>query len=229
MGELERKHVVVTGATGALGDAVVHVLLAQGAVCHLPMVEAEVPERATWGGHPAVRATGRISLDDESMVSDWYRSLPPLWASIHLAGGFAWGPIEDATLEDLRRMWSINVVTCWLCCREAIRAMPGPGRIVNVAARQVIQPQTHVGAYAATKGAVAALTTNLAVEVQARGILVNAVVPSILDTPANRASMPNADPDRWPKPAEVADTIAFLASPRNAVTSGALVPVFGRA
>src|ERR1041385_9255529 len=108
--------------------------------------------------------------------------------------------------------------------------MGGGGRIVNVAARPGLIPERGAGMvpYTASKAAVAAITQALAAEVAGRGILVNAVAPSIMDTPANRASMPQADHTKWPKVAEVASTIAFLASPENTVTRGGLVPVYGK-
>jgi NAD(P)-dependent dehydrogenase (short-subunit alcohol dehydrogenase family) len=105
----------------------------------------------------------------------------------------------------------------------------GGGRIVNVAARVVEVPVAGAVAYSVSKAGVAALTRSLAVEVRGDGILVNAILPSIIDTPANRAAMPNADTARWPKPDELAGTILWLASPENRLTSGALVPVYGRA
>jgi NAD(P)-dependent dehydrogenase (short-subunit alcohol dehydrogenase family) len=105
----------------------------------------------------------------------------------------------------------------------------GGGRIVNVAARPALEWRMGAGmaAYAASKAGVAALTAALAEEVARRGILVNAVAPSIMDTPANRAAMPKADFAAWPKVADVARTIVFLASPDNVVTRGAVVPVYG--
>jgi NAD(P)-dependent dehydrogenase (short-subunit alcohol dehydrogenase family) len=122
-------------------------------------------------------------------------------------------------------------VSCFLCCRAAVTAMAGAGgRIVNVAARPALEWRTGAGmvAYAASKAAVAAATVALAEEVAKHGILVNAVAPSIMDTPANRAAMPKADHAPWPKVAEVAATIVFLASPANKVTRGAVVPVYGK-
>ena len=126
-----------------------------------------------------------------------------------------------------------NAVTCFLCCREAIRRIRATGsadggRIVNVAARPALVPTGGLAAYAASKAAVAGLTLSLSEELAADRIWVNAVVPSTMDTPANRRAMPKADFDRWPRLPEVAATIAFLASPQTAVTRGALVPVYGR-
>ena len=127
-------------------------------------------------------------------------------------------------------MFRLNTVTAFLCCREAIARMrPSGGRIVNIAARPALEPTAGMTAYATSKAAVCALTTTLAREVTAEGILVNAVVPSTMDTPANRRAMPTADFERWPKVEQVADAIAFLAGSSNALTSGALVPVYGRA
>jgi NAD(P)-dependent dehydrogenase (short-subunit alcohol dehydrogenase family) len=131
----------------------------------------------------------------------------------------------------VRQQIDMNLMTCLLCCRAAIGAMTDRGgRIVNVAARPALEWRSGAGmvAYAASKAAVAALTAALAEEVAKDGILVNAVAPSIIDTPANRAAMPKAHYDLWPKVAEVAATITFLASPENRVTRGGIVPVYGR-
>jgi NAD(P)-dependent dehydrogenase (short-subunit alcohol dehydrogenase family) len=126
-----------------------------------------------------------------------------------------------------------NLIACFLCCRAAVRAMRinGIGRIVNVAARPALEPRSGAGmaAYTVAKAGVAALTVALAEEVAKGGILVNAVAPSIMDTPANRKAMPKADFAAWPKVDEVAATILFLASPENTVTRGAIVPVYGKA
>ncbi|MCX5745119.1 MAG: SDR family oxidoreductase [Proteobacteria bacterium] len=112
---------------------------------------------------------------------------------------------------------------------RAIRATGQGGRIVNVAARPVVQPTGGMIAYTTAKAGVASLTQCLAAELAGDRILVNAVLPSIIDTPGNRAAMPTADFATWPKPAELGEAIAYLASPTNTLTSGALVPVFGRA
>jgi NAD(P)-dependent dehydrogenase (short-subunit alcohol dehydrogenase family) len=125
----------------------------------------------------------------------------------------------------------MNLLSCLLCCRAAVNAMSGKGgRIVNVAARAGVEPRSGAGmvAYTASKAAVGALTEALAEEVVKDGILVNAVAPSIMDTPANRSAMPKADYSLWPKVEEVAATILFLASPENRVTRGAVVSVYGK-
>jgi NAD(P)-dependent dehydrogenase (short-subunit alcohol dehydrogenase family) len=159
--------------------------------------------------------------------------VPSLWASIHLAGGFAMSALAKTSKADLMMQIDLNLVTAFLSCRAAVNAIAqtgAGGRIVNVAARPALEWRTGAGmaAYAASKAAVAALTVALAEEVVRDGILVNAVAPSILDTPANRAAMPQADHAAWPKVEEVAATIVFLASPDNKVGRGGVVPVYGR-
>lgn len=214
MTSLAGRHVALTGGHGALGRGVCAVLEARGALVHVS------PDP------PALR------LDDEAQAEAFFAQLPPLWASIHLVGGFAMKPIAETALADLEAQWRVNTVTCFLSCREAVRAIRqagGGGRIVNVAARPVLAPAAQLTAYAAAKAGVAAITQTLAAELLREDILVNAVVPSLFDTPANRAAMPDADHGSWPKPAQIAEAIAYLASPDNALTSGALVPVYGRA
>lgn len=225
------RHVVVTGGTGALGSAVVSALLAQGATCHVPYIVAAEAEHFAQRGHERVRLLAVGNLADEAAVAALYGGAGPLWASIHLAGGFAMRALAETDKAALMGQLEMNLVSCFLCCRAAVRAMAGAGgRIVNVAARAALEPRLGAGmtAYTASKAAVAALTQALAQEVAADGILVNAVVPSIMDTPANRRDMPTSDHAAWPKVAEVAATILFLASPANTVTRGALVPVYGR-
>jgi NAD(P)-dependent dehydrogenase (short-subunit alcohol dehydrogenase family) len=214
MTSLAGRHVAITGGQGALGRGVVETLEARGAIVHVTP------------SPPGFR------LDDEAQATAWYAELPPLWASIHLVGGFAMAPLLEVTLADLDAQWRINAATCFLACREAVRSMRrtgGGGRIVNVTARPVLAPVGGMSAYVAAKAAVAALTQALAVELRPDGILVNAVVPSIIDSPANRAAMPDADHAAWPRPTELAQAIGFLISPENTLTSGALVPVYGRA
>jgi NAD(P)-dependent dehydrogenase (short-subunit alcohol dehydrogenase family) len=225
--------VVVTGGTGALGTAVVGALLAAGAACHVPYIAAREAERFPYRDHPKVRLAPDIDLTNEDLIARFYDSVPALWGSVHLAGGFTMSPLVDTKRADLMRQVELNLVTSFLCCRAAVRAMArggAGGRIVNVAARPALEWRTGAGmtAYTATKAAVAALTVALAQEVAKDGILVNAVAPSIIDTPANRSAQPDADHAAWPKPEQIAQTIVFLASPDNEVTRGAVVPVYGR-
>ena len=168
-------------------------------------------------------------------MNGFYRGLGGpcgLWASVHLAGGFNMATVENTTAADFLGMFATNTLSCFLCSREAVRAMraggKSGGRIVNVAARPALMPTGGMIAYSTSKAAVASLTQCLAEEVKGDGILVNAVAPSLMDTPANRASMPHADYSTWPKVEQVADAILFLASPANGLTSGTVMPVYGR-
>ncbi|TVQ65458.1 MAG: SDR family NAD(P)-dependent oxidoreductase [Phycisphaerales bacterium] len=233
MQEFEGRHVVITGGCGALGSAAVELLLGRGAVCHVPAFNEREAEAFDHRGHERIDLAVGLDLTDESAVQDYYADLPALYASLHIAGGFAMDPIAKTSLEDFRRMLDMNLTTCFLCCREAvkkIRAGGGKegGRIVNVSAKPALTPAGGMLAYTTSKAGVASLTQCLAEEVRDERIWVNAVVPSIMDTPANREAMPDADHAKWPGVDDVARTIVFLASPQNHATRGALVPVYGQ-
>jgi NAD(P)-dependent dehydrogenase (short-subunit alcohol dehydrogenase family) len=228
--ELANKRVVVTGGAGFLGQAVVRALLDAGA-----NVEA------TWHAESEQKhllaATDRLHLhrlevSDEAAVSAFFAGLPDLWGSVHTVGAFAMSPVAQTSVADVRKMFDTNAMTCFLCCREATKAIRrsgvAGGRIVNVAARPAVMPVGGMIAYSISKAAVASITQSLAEELKPEGIWVNAVAPSLMDTAANRKAMPDADYSQWPKVEEVAAAIAFLASPVNALTSGAIVPVYGR-
>jgi NAD(P)-dependent dehydrogenase (short-subunit alcohol dehydrogenase family) len=229
------RHIVVTGGAGALGTAVVAMLVEAGAICHVPCFDTAEAQRFSLREHKSVTVTVTGSLADEAAVASLYKGIAPLWASIHIAGGFAAAPLRDTSVATLRQQLDMNFVSCALCCRAAVTAMTATmagagGRIVNIAARPALEWRSGAGmvAYTASKAAVAALTVALAEEVAKDGILVNAVAPSIMDTPANRDAMPKADHALWPKVEEVAATIVFLASPDNRVTRGGIVPVYGK-
>ncbi len=231
MRDFEGRSVVVTGGAGALGTAVCALLLERGARVHVPV--RDEAERARVHLEPRLEARLAPDLADEEVVARFYADVPDLWASIHVAGGYAGGAIDETSADDARRMLSMNAMTAWLSSREAvrrIRARSGDrgGRIVNVSAKPALVPTAGLSAYAMSKAAVAALTVSLAEELRDEGIWVNAVVPSVMATAANRAAMPSADQARWPSVDEVASTVVFLASPENRVTRGALVPVYGR-
>jgi NAD(P)-dependent dehydrogenase (short-subunit alcohol dehydrogenase family) len=229
--DFRNRHVVITGGAGALGTAIVARLIEAGALCHVPCLDAAEAARFRLRDHKQVTVTVTGSLAEEAGIDELYRGIAPLWASIHTVGGVAAAPLRDTELKTIRQQLEMNLLSCILCCRAAVRAMTGAGgRIVNVAARPGLEWRSGAGmtAYAASKAGVAALTAALAEEVAKDGILVNAVAPSIMDTQANRQAMPKADYALWPKVDEVAATIAFLASPENLVTRGAIVPVYGK-
>src|SRR5215831_16625670 len=237
MADFAGSHVVVTGGTGALGRAVIGALRAAGAVCHVPNLVAAELDEFPYASDPGVHIARGVDLAEEAAVRGFYQALPPLWASIHLAGGFAMAPIGEISAADFMAQFRINTLSCFLCSAAAVAAFrartasrsgtPG-GRIVNVSARPAIEPRLGAGmtAYTASKSAVAALTQALAQELTEEQIWVNAVAPSILDTPANRAAMPEADHSHWVSPADLAEFITFLASPDNRATRGAVIPVY---
>lgn len=221
------KVALITGGTGALGSAVVAKLRADGFACHVTwLMERELQHFA----HKESVTLHQVDCSDEGQTTALFAGFERLDASIHVVGGFAMAPLLDTTLADFEKMFRLNAVTAFLCTREAVRTMrrSEAGRIVNVAARPALVPAGGSVAYSTSKAAVASLTQCVAEEVRGEGILVNAIVPSTMDTAANRASMPTADFSRWPKVEQVADTVAYLVSPSNALTTGTLVPVFGR-
>lgn len=234
-------HVVVTGGTGALGTAVVGALRAAGAVCHVTNMVAAELDKYPHRTDPDVHITTGVDLAAEAAVRKFYGALPPLWASVHLAGGFAMSPAAETSGAAFADQFQMNALSSFLCSAAAIRAIrarggAGPGgakggRIVNVAARPGLEPRLGSGmvAYATAKAAVAAMTEALAQETSGEEIWINAVAPSILDTPANRAAMPDANHASWVAPSAVAEVITFLASPDNRVTRGAVIPVYGGA
>jgi NAD(P)-dependent dehydrogenase (short-subunit alcohol dehydrogenase family) len=233
-GAFAGRAVVVTGGTGALGSAVLDRLLDEGAICHVPTGHASTPKGFAFARHGRVELATKVDLDDATSVEAFYATIPDLWASIHCAGAFAMSPVGEGTADAFAEMMDANARTAFLCCHAAARAMiasGAAGRIVNVAARPGLDPRKGAGmsAYAASKAAVAAITVALAEELKGDGILVNAVAPSTLDTPANRKVMPKADFSKWVSLQAAAEAIVHLASPNNVTVSGALLPIYGRA
>lgn len=233
--DLSERRVIVTGGTGALGSAVVQAALDAGARCVVPVYHASELERAAWRDSDRVRAIENIDLSKEDSVEGFYKEAcggEGLWASVHIVGGFAMGPLLETSAETFRQQMDLNATTAFLCTREAARRMAGAGggRIVNVAARPALFPELGKGMvpYATSKAAVAALTQASAAELAGTGVMVNAVIPDVMDTPANRKAMPDADFDGWAKVEQVASTVLFLIASENGATRGGLVPVYGR-
>ena len=197
-----------------------------GARCHVPVFdERELAEFAHVDDDDVLVSEG-VDLRNEASAHAFFESTGPLWASIHIAGGFSMQPIQDATLADFEHLMSLNAATCFLSCREAVTQMrrASGGRIVNVTAQPAVQPAPSMVAYAASKAAVASITQCLALEVASDEIFVNAIVPSIMDTPTNRLAMPDADRSQWSALSDVAETIAGLVAPEFK-ENGKLVPV----
>jgi len=225
---MDGKVVVVTGALGALGRVVADEALSLGAkvagVDHAPTQVPATPDRLELGGVDLTDpAAAKKAID--AAVSHFGRCD----VLINIAGGFTFETIADGDLKTWQRMYALNVMTALNASRAAIPHLTasGAGRIINVGAMGALQAGTGMGAYAASKAGVHRLTEALAAEHKGK-ITVNAVLPSIIDTPANRASMPKADFTKWVTPKELADVILFLASDAASAVTGALLPVSGR-
>jgi NAD(P)-dependent dehydrogenase (short-subunit alcohol dehydrogenase family) len=151
-------------------------------------------------------------------------------ALVNVAGGFRWELLRDGEVETWDELYAINLRTAVVACKAALPALleRGRGRIINVGAGAAARAAAGMGAYAASKSGVERLTESLAAELRDRGVTVNAVLPGIIDTPRNRADMPDADFARWVAPEAIADVIVFLASDAARAVTGAAVPVFGR-
>lgn len=215
---------IVTGSSGVLGRAVVSELARRDhRVCGIDLAPAP-PES------PAVTAIGDVDLADEGAVAAAFASaadrLGGLDGLVNIAGGFVWQTMADGDLDAWDRMYRINLRTAAVSCRAALPHLRAPGgAIVNVGAAGAVQPGTGMAPYAASKAGVRALTESLAEEVRGRGIRVNAVLPTIIDTPANRADMPDADRSEWVRPEAAARVIAFLLSDEAGAITGAGVPL----
>ena len=151
-------------------------------------------------------------------------------ALLNIAGGFQWETVEGGKDDAWERMYALNLMTALNACRAALPYLieSGAGRIVNVGAQSALHAASGMGPYAASKSAVHRLTESLANELKEKSVTVNAVLPSIIDTPGNRREMPKADFDRWVAPADLAAVMLFLASDEAKAITGALIPVTGR-
>lgn len=225
--------VLVTGACGNLGRAVAAAFAARGRTLALLDRDAAQLHDAFGADAPKQRSIACDLLDAvglEAAVRDCTAVLGPVTVLCNLAGGFRMGEAVHATSD---RTWDflmdLNVRSILHTARAVVPRMlaAGGGAIVNVGAGAAGRGAAHMGAYAASKSAVARLTESMAAELREQGINVNCVLPSILDTPENRKDMPKADPARWVAPADLAEVIAFLCSPAARAVHGASVPVAG--
>jgi NAD(P)-dependent dehydrogenase (short-subunit alcohol dehydrogenase family) len=226
--------VVVTGAAGNLGQAVARAFEALGD--DLVLVgrnDASLADAFGTGGRALRVAVDLSDADDTKRVARAaVERFGRIDALCNLAGGFAMGEDVHATADATwKRMWDLNVVTLLNASRAVVPVMleRGQGAIVNVGAYGAQKGGARMGAYAASKSAVMRLTESMSAELRDRGVNVNAVLPTTLDTPENRRAMPDADPSRWVALDDLASVIEFLASPRANAIHGTLVPVTGRA
>jgi NAD(P)-dependent dehydrogenase (short-subunit alcohol dehydrogenase family) len=222
------KVIVITGASGALGKVVVEEALARGArvagVDHAPSSLSATSIRIELGGIDLTDAAQAKKAIDAAAAH-----FGRLDALINIAGGFAFETVADGDPATWQRMYALNVTTALNVSRAAIPHLlaSSSARIVNIGALGALHAGAGMGAYAASKSGVHRLTEALAAEHKGK-ITVNAVLPSIIDTAANRASMPKADFSKWVAPKELADVILFLASDAASAVTGALLPVSGR-
>jgi NAD(P)-dependent dehydrogenase (short-subunit alcohol dehydrogenase family) len=224
---LSGKVIAVTGAFGALGGAVAKILSGCGAqVAYLDHAAAPA------GSGPL--AFGGLDLADDAAataaMAKIVQSAGRLDGLVNIAGGFNFEKLDGGTLETWDSMYRMNLRTAVSCCKAALPYLPkaGSARIVNVGALGAVKAGAGMGAYAASKAGVAKLTEALAEELKDRGITVNAVLPSTMDTARNRIDMPTADFSRWVAPSAMGEVIAFLLSDAAGVVTGALIPVSGR-
>lgn len=221
------KVVIVTGTSGALGRAVVATLAAAGWSIVGIDLAAEMPELGQ------VAFYGEVDLADAGAVERLFAEIGavhgPLGGLINIAGGFVWQTVADGDPSEWDRLYRLNLVTALTASRAALPQLrEHAGAIVNVGAAAAAKAAAGMGAYAASKAAVARLTESLAEEEKDRGVRVNAVLPSVLDTPANRSDMPDADFSRWVEPKALAEVIAFLLSDGARAITGACLPVTAR-
>ncbi|MGA9341766.1 MAG: SDR family NAD(P)-dependent oxidoreductase [Rhodanobacteraceae bacterium] len=227
--QLEGRRVAVTGAFGTLGAAVVRAALNAGARV-AAIDRAKAPAATTRLGDAAL--FGDVDIADASSAArtfgDVAKVLGGIDALVNVAGAFRWETLVDGSLDTWDLLYRINVRTAAAASRAALTHFGASGRIVNIGAGAADKASAGMGAYAASKSGVARLTEALAEELKDTQITVNAVLPSIIDTPPNRADMPNADFERWVKPEQLADVIVFLLSDSASAITGALIPVRGR-
>ena len=218
--------VAVTGAAGALGRKAVEILSAAG----WSVVGIDLGDVAPDG---VALALGGVDLTDEAAMTTAAAriegELGRLDGLVNIAGGFAWETVADGSVATWDRLYAMNVRTALIASRALLPLLrANQGAIVNIGAAASVKAGAGMGAYAASKSGVARLTEALAEELKDEGVRVNAILPSILDTPANRADMPDADYAKWVSPAQLAGVVAFLLSADATPITGALIQVTGR-
>jgi NAD(P)-dependent dehydrogenase (short-subunit alcohol dehydrogenase family) len=224
------RSVVVTGGTGALGSAVTRAFLDDGWRVVVPWIVERELERLD--EHERLELVRADLFDASEVAGVIERAGPALRAVVNLVGGIAMhGRMHETPIETFEEQLRLNLRPAYLACRAALPAMleAGSGSIVCVSSRAARRPFPGAAGYIVGKAAVLALVDALDAEYRKDGIRINAVLPSVIDTPANRASMPDADVDTWVRPDQIGRVIRFLCSEDASITSGAHVPVYGLA
>jgi NAD(P)-dependent dehydrogenase (short-subunit alcohol dehydrogenase family) len=228
------RHLLITGGTGGLGQGVTAVALSQGASVTITYIHEKEVERLKAKLSAAELERVRfisVDLADEASVISLIDRQERLDATIHLVGGFSMGPTPDYSYAEFRKQMDLNLHTTFLVCKHSLRKMLAQdyGRIVTVGSRGAEQPSGQLAAYCAAKAAVVALTKAIADETKGTGVTANVVLPQVIDTPANRAAMGEANAAKWVKPESLGGVICFLASEAAKDIRGAAVPVYGNA
>ncbi|MFT4584929.1 MAG: NAD(P)-dependent dehydrogenase (short-subunit alcohol dehydrogenase family) [Gammaproteobacteria bacterium] len=219
---LKNKTIIITGANGVLGRAVIDVAQAQGA-------ELIGFDRIFDGNRDDLRQVV-VDLADPKAVAEAIENIAQIDGLFNIAGGFAMGPaVHETKASEWDAMFAMNFLTARNMCEAVVPRMikAGGGKIVNVGALSAREGQGNMGAYCVAKSAVMRMTESMSKELRDQGINVNAVLPSILDTPTNRGDMPDADHTKWVHPKQLAEVISFLGSDAAAAVHGALLPVSG--
>ncbi|AGY56765.1 3-oxoacyl-ACP reductase FabG [Gloeobacter kilaueensis] len=229
---MQGKQVLLTGGTGGLGLGVALAVLERGGWLTIPYIEQREVERFKSHLSPAQWTRVRLveaNLTDEGSVENLVASMERVDVLIHLVGGFSMGPTAQYSYADWQHNFELNLSTTFLVSKHCLaRMLPqNYGRIVTVGSRGAVEPAAQLAAYSAAKAGVVAFTRAIAAETKGTGITANTVLPSIIDTPANRAAMGEQNASKWVTPASLAEVICFLASEAAADVSGAAVPVYG--
>ncbi len=230
---MKDKHVLITGGTGGLGLGVTPTVLAQGAaLITIPYLNFHEVERLKSILTP--NDFDRIqfipsNLTDEGSVENLMKRMERLDVLIHLMGGFSMGKTHEYSFFDWKQQLDLNLNSTFLVCKHSLQKMlpNNYGRIVTVGSRGAVQPGGQLAAYCASKAGVVALTQAIADETKGTNITANVVLPSIIDTPANREAMGEENSDKWVKPESLAQVICFLASEAAKDVRGAAIPVYG--
>ncbi len=225
MSDFDGRQVVVIGAGGALGAELANAYVAAGAT--VLGLDRVVPDAARQLDRVAYRA---VDVLDDAGLAAAFDDAPPPWAVVNVVGGFAGHrPLPDLDADELKTQLMLNLASAALITKHSLRRMTatGQGRLVHTASRVALVSEGSNFAYSVSKLGVLHLVEMAAAETHGTGITVNAVIPSIMDTPANRAAMPDAPHERWPKVEDVAAVYLFLTSPAAKLVSGAAVPVYG--
>jgi NAD(P)-dependent dehydrogenase (short-subunit alcohol dehydrogenase family) len=222
--------VVVSGGTGGLGSAVTRTLLEAGWHVVVPYVDEHELERLE--RHPNLELVAADLFDAQAAAAVVARAGGRLGALVNLVGGFAsGGRVHETPVEDFEQQFRLNLRPTYLLCQAALPRLlaGGGGSIVCVSTRAALRPFPGAAGYIASKAAVLAFVDALASEYTKDGVRANAILPSVIDTPANRLAQPDADHSRWVSPEQIARVIRFLCSEDSTPTSGAHIPVYGRA